>query len=65
MYSPKVDETLIPILYGLKKEIKKPMTHIVNEALRKYMAELEGEKSDDRVDIKNSGSGIESPKERE
>jgi hypothetical protein len=64
MYSPKIDETLIPILYGLKKEIKKPMTHIVNEALKKYIAELK-ELSNDRGSIKNSRSGTESPKERE
>jgi hypothetical protein len=64
MYSPKIDETLIPILYGLKKEIKKPMTHIVNEALKKYIAELK-ELSNDRDSIKNSRSSTESPKERE
>lgn len=30
MYSPKIDETLIPALYRIGKAINKPMTHVVN-----------------------------------
>jgi len=37
MYSPKVDERLIPELYRLKQTTKKPMTHLVNEAIREYL----------------------------
>ena len=33
MYSPKVDERLIPTLYRLAKERKVPMTRLVNEIL--------------------------------
>lgn len=33
MYSPKVNEKLIPILYRQAKEKNKPMTKIVNEIL--------------------------------
>jgi hypothetical protein len=34
MYSPKIDEGLIPTLYRLAKERKVPMTRLVNEILR-------------------------------
>lgn len=37
MYSPKIDENLIPILYRLKQQTKKPMTILVNEALIQYL----------------------------
>ena len=37
MYSPKIDEKLIPKLYRLKLKTKKPMTHMVNEALIEYL----------------------------
>lgn len=40
MYSPKVPERLIPILYRLGRERGRPMTHLVAEALERY---LEGE----------------------
>lgn len=34
MYSPEIAKDLIPILYRLGKEKKKPMTKIVDEILR-------------------------------
>lgn len=34
MYSPEIAKDLIPILYRLGKEKKKPMTVIVDEILR-------------------------------
>jgi len=37
MYSPKIREDLIPILYQLGKEQKKPMTKVVDEILRSYL----------------------------
>jgi hypothetical protein len=37
MYSPKVDEKLIPELYRLKQKTKKPMTQMVNEAVIEYL----------------------------
>lgn len=37
MYSPKIDEQFIPILYGLKQKTGKPMTKIVNEAIMEYL----------------------------
>jgi hypothetical protein len=39
MYSPKIDELLIPIIYTKSKEAKKPMTKIVNEILRDKLIE--------------------------
>lgn len=34
MYSPKIAEDLIPILYRLARRKKKPMTAVVDEILR-------------------------------
>jgi hypothetical protein len=45
MYSPKINEVFIPILYRLKQQTKKPMTCIVNEAIKKYLTkEVNNEK---------------------
>ena len=33
MYSPKIDEKLIPALYRLSKELKVPMTRLVNSII--------------------------------
>lgn len=41
MYSPKISEKHISILYHLGKRIKKPMTQLVNEAIAEYLAKLE------------------------
>lgn len=37
MYSPKIDEKHIPVLYQLGKRTEKPMTHLVNEAITEYI----------------------------
>lgn len=47
MYSPKISEDLIPLLYRLRKEKKKPMTKIVDEILR---STLKPEKIEDIKD---------------
>ena len=41
MYSPKIDEELIPRLYRLRKLRKIPMTRLVNEILEKAVSEME------------------------
>lgn len=41
MYSPKIDEKHIPTLYQLGRRVKKPMTHLVNEAITEYLAKKE------------------------
>ena len=45
MYSPKIDEELIPILYKLAKQEGKTMTRLVDEILR---AEIERRNVQDR-----------------
>ena len=37
MYSPKVPERLIPILYRLGRERGRPMTRLVAEAVERYL----------------------------
>ena len=37
MYSPKIREDLIPVLYRMGKEQGKPMTHIVDDIIRGYL----------------------------
>ena len=41
MYSPKITEDLIPILYKKAKEVKKPMTIVVDELLRPLLVKDE------------------------
>lgn len=43
MYSPKISEELIPILYRIAKALKKPMTGVVNELIRESLPEYEAE----------------------
>ena len=40
MYSPKIKEDLIPVLYRLAKKQSKPMTEVVDEILREKIAHL-------------------------
>lgn len=37
MYSPKIEESLVRLLYKLKKIEKRPMTKLANEAVREYL----------------------------
>jgi len=37
MYSPRIDEKHIPVLYRRAKREKKPMTSVVNEILSDYL----------------------------
>jgi len=37
MYSPKIGEQHIPVLYHLGKRVKKPMTRLVDEAIKQYL----------------------------
>ncbi len=37
MYSPKINEEYIPLLYKLGKELHKPMTYLANEAVKEYL----------------------------
>ena len=37
MYSPKIKEEFIPVLYKIARARRLPMTHIVREALDEYL----------------------------
>jgi len=41
MYSPKIKETYIPVLYKIARARGMPMTHIVREALDDYLKKPE------------------------
>ncbi|MEE8074210.1 MAG: hypothetical protein V3T60_01140 [Candidatus Binatia bacterium] len=43
MYSPKIDEELIPRIYRLGRLKKTPMTLLVNEILQRGLSEMEEE----------------------
>ena len=43
MYSPKVKEDLIPILYKLAKKEGKPMTALIDQMLRAEIAKRNGQ----------------------
>jgi len=45
MYSPKLKENLIPILYKLAKQEGKPMTALIDEMLRAEIAKRNGQRS--------------------
>ncbi|WKZ69156.1 MAG: hypothetical protein QY331_14440 [Melioribacteraceae bacterium] len=37
MYSPKIKEEYVPLLYQLKQKVKKPMTVLVSEAIAEFL----------------------------
>ena len=45
MYSPKISEQYVPVLYRKSKELKIPMTRLVNQIIEKAL--------EDAVDDKN------------
>ncbi len=65
MYSPKIDEELIPRLYRLRKLRKVPMTRLVNEILRSVLPGLEEEEEKneptcpnaDKTNARRAGTG--------
>ena len=44
MYSPKIKEDLIPVLYRLAREMKIPMTRLVNSLIEKSLEAIERSK---------------------
>ena len=40
MYSPKISEELVPVLYRLAKERRMPMTHLVDDLIRQALASV-------------------------
>lgn len=41
MYSPKIDDEVIPVLYRLSKALGKPMTKVVNGIIKKALLDVE------------------------
>ena len=55
MYSPKIDEELIPRLYRLRKLKKMPITRLVNGILRSALPALEEEERKKDLACANTG----------
>lgn len=55
MYSPKIDEELIPRIYRLGKLKKMPMTRLVNEILHRAISEMEEEEPGNGKPVSNPG----------
>ena len=55
MYSPKIDEELIPRIYRLGRLKKMPMTRLVNEILQRELSEMEEEEMGNGNPLLNPG----------
>ncbi len=55
MYSPKIDEELIPRIYRLGKLKKMPMTRLVNEILQRRLSEMEEKEGENGNSVLNPG----------
>ncbi len=55
MYSPKIDEELIPRIYRLGKLKKMPMTRLVNEILQRRLSEMEEKEGGNGNPVLNPG----------
>ncbi len=55
MYSPKIDEELIPRIYRLGRLRKLPMTRLVNEILQRRLSEMEEEEGGNGNPVLNPG----------
>ena len=57
MYSPKIDERLIPALYRLAKALNVPMTRLVNAMIAKGIEQIERGKRDEHNVSKSCRNG--------
>ena len=55
MYSPKIDESLIPTIYRLSKRFKIPMTRFVGESLQYVIEKLKEKGVADDCFTRDSG----------
>ena len=53
MYSPKIKPELVKELYNLKQTKKKPMTKMVNEAVREYLIKNNNQRGQYECNYKN------------
>jgi hypothetical protein len=61
MYSPKISEDLIPELYQIGKQRKRPMTKLVDEVLRNWLVSIkQGDRADE--DCECTGKCIQEQK---
>ena len=62
MYSPKIHESLIPILYKLAKAEGRPMTKLVNELVRSALHArgiMHADGSIDQTSTRNTGGSAQ------
>lgn len=43
MYSPKIKDHHVKALYRLKQIVRRPMTHLVEDAIENYLTQLSNE----------------------
>ena len=58
MYSPKIKEEHVRELYRLKQILKRPITHLANEAIEQYLNKIEMIKQQKEKEVKTNESGI-------
>jgi len=54
MYSPKIKEKYIPVLYQLSKALDQPMTKLVNQAVKDLIAKHKGKLLSQEVEMKET-----------
>lgn len=53
MYSPKLPPDLVIRLYHLKQQQKRPMTHLVKEAVKEYLSKHEQSQKQEKEELQN------------
>lgn len=48
MYSPKIKEEHVRDLYRLKQKVKRPITHLANEAIEQYLSRIQELKQEEK-----------------
>lgn len=61
MYSPKIDERYIPILYRLAKKLRVPMTRLVNAMIVSGIREIQTAKRNEHRKKKGGLDGRNHP----
>jgi hypothetical protein len=61
MYSPKIDEFYIPILYRLAKRLRVPMTRLVNAMIASGIREIQTAKRHEHRKKKGRSYGQNEP----
>jgi hypothetical protein len=56
MYSPQIAEDLIPVLYHLAKQNKRPMTQVLDDILRKALLNHSINKTNEPKEVYHAGT---------